>query len=94
MATLPGKEELEKKDYGFYATGALENLARLSLDEIIDREIAFVGTPEQVTRQIAGIKAIPGIGELCVIANFGGIEHWKTMKTMQLLAEKVMPAFR
>ena len=94
VATLPGKEDLEKKGYGFYATGALENLARLSLDEIIDREIAFVGTPEQVTRQIAGIKAIPGIGELCVIANFGGIEHWKTMKTMQLLAEKVMPVFR
>jgi alkanesulfonate monooxygenase SsuD/methylene tetrahydromethanopterin reductase-like flavin-dependent oxidoreductase (luciferase family) len=94
VATLPGKEELEKKGYGFYATGMLERLARMSVDEIIEREIAFVGTPEQVTEQIARIKAVPGIGELCVIANFGGIAHWKAMKTMELLAEQVMPALR
>jgi hypothetical protein len=35
-----------------------------------------------------------GIGELTIFTNFGGIDHWKVIKTQELFAEQVMPAFR
>jgi hypothetical protein len=31
---------------------------------------------------------------LAIVSNFGGLDHWKSIKTQQLFAEKVMPAFR
>ena len=88
------KHELRAKGYGFYASGALESLTRLSYDEIVDQEIAFIGTPEKVVRQIENLQAKGGIGELAIVSNFGGLEHWKSIKTQQLFAQRVMPAFR
>jgi len=91
-ATLPPKEELERAGYGFYATGKLEALARLSLDEVMEREIAFVGTPEQVAEKVDRVLKVPGVAEFAIIANFGGIEHEKALKTLDLFARRVMPA--
>ena len=91
-ATLPPNEELERKGYPFYATGTLEALARLSVDELIDKEIVLVGTPEQVAEQVDRIRQTPGVAEFAMIANYGGIEHWKALKTQELFARRVMPA--
>ena len=87
------KAELRAKGYGFYASGALESLTRLSYEEIVDQEIGFIGTPRKVIRQIENLATVGGIGELAIVANFGGLEHWKSIKTQQLFAEQVMPAF-
>lgn len=86
--------ELRAKGYGFYASGALESLTRLTYDEIVDQEIGFIGTPQKVIRQIEDLSTVGGIGELAMVSNFGGLEHWKSIKTQQLFAEQVMPAFR
>lgn len=88
------KKELRAKGYGFYASGALESLTKLTYEQIIEQEIAFIGTPEKVIRQIREVEKKGGIGELAIVANFGGMEHWKSIKTQQLFADKVMPAFR
>jgi alkanesulfonate monooxygenase SsuD/methylene tetrahydromethanopterin reductase-like flavin-dependent oxidoreductase (luciferase family) len=88
------KAELRAKGYGFYASGALESLTRLTYDEIVDREIGFIGTPEKVISQIAQLQEKGGIGELAIVSNFGGLDHWKTIKTQHIFAERVMPAFR
>jgi alkanesulfonate monooxygenase SsuD/methylene tetrahydromethanopterin reductase-like flavin-dependent oxidoreductase (luciferase family) len=88
------KAELRAKGYGFYASGALESLTKLTYEEIVEQEIGFIGRPEKVIRQIADLQAKGGIGELAIVANFGGLEHWKSIKTQHLFAEKVMPAFR
>jgi alkanesulfonate monooxygenase SsuD/methylene tetrahydromethanopterin reductase-like flavin-dependent oxidoreductase (luciferase family) len=88
------KAELRAKGYGFYASGALESLTKLTYDEIVDQEIGFIGTPAKVIRQIEGLESKGGIAELAIVSNFGGLEHWKSIKTQQLFAEKVMPAFR
>ena len=32
--------------------------------------------------------------ELAIVTNFGGLEHWKVLKTQELFARQVMPAFR
>jgi flavin-dependent trigonelline monooxygenase, oxygenase component len=88
------KAELRAKGYGFYASGALESLTKLSYDQIVEQEIGFIGTPAQVIRQVEALQQKGGIGELAIVTNFGGIEHWKSIKTQQMFAEKVMPAFR
>lgn len=88
------KAELRAKGYGFYASGALESLTELSYDQIVEQEIGFIGTPDKVIRQVRELQAKGGIGELAIVSNFGGIEHWKSIKTQQLFAERVMPAFR
>jgi len=88
------KSELRSKGYGFYASGALESLTKLTYDEIVEQEIGFIGTPEKVVRQIENLRQKGGIGELAIVSNFGGLEHWKSIKTQQLFAEQVMPAFR
>ncbi len=97
VESLQGEEmkaELRAKGYGFYASGALESLTRLTYDEIVEQEIGFIGTPEKVIRQIQALQARGGIGELAIVANYGGLEHWKSIKIQQLFATRVMPAFR
>ncbi|MGH9684259.1 MAG: LLM class flavin-dependent oxidoreductase [Candidatus Acidiferrales bacterium] len=88
------KAELRAKGYGFYASGALESLTRLTYEQIVEQEIGFIGTPEKVIRQIQNLQAKGGIAELAIVSNFGGLDHWKSIKTQQLFAERVMPAFR
>jgi alkanesulfonate monooxygenase SsuD/methylene tetrahydromethanopterin reductase-like flavin-dependent oxidoreductase (luciferase family) len=91
---LPPREELNAKGYGFYASGALESLTQLSYADILEREIGFIGTPEQVIEQIRRLREQAPITELAIVSNFGGLEHWKVIKTQELFARHVMPAFR
>jgi alkanesulfonate monooxygenase SsuD/methylene tetrahydromethanopterin reductase-like flavin-dependent oxidoreductase (luciferase family) len=88
------KAELRAKGYGFYASGALESLTKLTYDEIVEQEIGFIGTPEKVIRQVQALEEKGGIGELAIVSNFGGLEHWKSIKTQHMFAKHVMPAFR
>ena len=88
------KAELRAKGYGFYASGALESLTRLTYEQIVEQEIAYVGTPEKVIREIEALQQKGGIEELAIVSNFGGLEHWKSIKTQHLFAKHVMPAFR
>ena len=82
------------KGYEFYASGALEGLTKLTYDDIVEQEIGFIGSPQKVIDQIGRLQEKGGIGELTILTNFGGIEHWKTIKIQELFAEHVMPAFR
>jgi len=88
------KAELRAKGYGFYASGALESLTQLTYEQIVEQEIGFIGTPAKVIRQIKAVQEKGGIGELAIVSNFGGLEHWKSIKTQHLFAQRVMPAFR
>jgi alkanesulfonate monooxygenase SsuD/methylene tetrahydromethanopterin reductase-like flavin-dependent oxidoreductase (luciferase family) len=88
------KAELREKGYGFYASGALESLTKLTYEEIVGQEIGFIGTPDKVIQQVRALQDKGGIGELAIVSNFGGLEHWKTIKTQHLFAKHVMSAFR
>ena len=72
----------------------MESLLKLTYDEIVEQEIAFVGTPDKVIQQVRNLQAKGGIGELAIVSNFGGIDHWKSIKTQQMFSKHVMPAFR
>jgi alkanesulfonate monooxygenase SsuD/methylene tetrahydromethanopterin reductase-like flavin-dependent oxidoreductase (luciferase family) len=88
------KAELRAKGYGFYASGALESLTKLTYDEIVEQEIGFIGTPEKVVRQVRALEEKGGIGELAIVSNFGGLEHWKSVKIQHMFAKHVIPALR
>jgi len=88
------KAELRAKGYGLYASGALESLTKLRYEEIVEQEIAFIGTPDKVIQQVKNLQAKGGIGELAIVSNFGGIEHWKSIKTQHMFAKHVMPSFK
>ena len=45
-----------------------------------------------VAEQVDRIRKVPGVGEFAMIVNFGGIEHEKALKTLDLFARRVMPA--
>jgi hypothetical protein len=60
----------------------------------VEQEIGFIGTPDKVIQQVKGVQAKGGIGELAIVSNFGGLDHWKSIKTQHLFAKHVMPAFR
>ena len=69
-------------------------MTKLTYEQIVGQEIGFIGTPDKVIRQIEALQAMGGIGELAIVSNFGGLEHWKSIKTQHLFAKHVMPAFR
>lgn len=88
------KAELRAKGYGFYASGALESLTKLTYEQIVEQEIAFIGTPAKVLQRVEKLQKKGGIGELAIVSNFGGIDHWKSIKTQQMFAKHIIPAFR
>jgi alkanesulfonate monooxygenase SsuD/methylene tetrahydromethanopterin reductase-like flavin-dependent oxidoreductase (luciferase family) len=91
---LPPRDELIAKGFGFYASGALESLTRLTYQDILEQEIGFIGTPDQVIAQIRRLRQQAPVTELAIVSNFGGLEHWKVLKTQELFARHVLPAFR
>jgi alkanesulfonate monooxygenase SsuD/methylene tetrahydromethanopterin reductase-like flavin-dependent oxidoreductase (luciferase family) len=89
------KEELTAAGYGFYASGVAEMLRHITYDQCVAEELCFLGTPEQVIEQIRRLdQQIGGLNEMIIISNFGGIEHWKAIKTQHLFAQYVIPALR
>jgi len=42
---------------------------------------------------VSALQEKGGIGELAIVSNFGGLEHWKSIKTQHMFAKHVMPAF-
>ena len=62
--------------------------------KLLSRRSGFIGTPEKVVRQVRALEEKGGIGELAIVSNFGGLEHWKSIKIQHMFAKHVMPAFR
>lgn len=85
--------QLQEVGYGFYASAALAALTALSYDDLVEQEIAFVGTPVQIIEKIAWLRDKAGIAEFDALTNFGGLAHWQSLKQQELFARHVMPAF-
>ena len=54
---------------------------------------AFFGTPEEVTGGVKGLQA-HGVDYYVCDFSFGGNDHSKVMRSMELFAKEVMPHFR
>ena len=69
---------------------------KVTADLLIDKRIAIVGTPEQVTEQIMHIKQSCGYDDFFINAWFEGPGYstQETEETMRLFSEEVMPELR
>jgi alkanesulfonate monooxygenase SsuD/methylene tetrahydromethanopterin reductase-like flavin-dependent oxidoreductase (luciferase family) len=91
---LRPKEELVAAGYGFYAAGILEHVGTIPYDDLIAGDYVWVGTPDEVAERIQGVIDIcPGVTEVSILVNMGGIEHWKAIKAQELFADRVAPRF-
>jgi alkanesulfonate monooxygenase SsuD/methylene tetrahydromethanopterin reductase-like flavin-dependent oxidoreductase (luciferase family) len=88
-------EELEAAGYGFYVSGILEKLAETPYDEMIEGDIIWVGTPQDVIDRIEDTIAVcEGLAEVAITVNPGGFAHWQAIKAQELFADRVMPHFK
>jgi alkanesulfonate monooxygenase SsuD/methylene tetrahydromethanopterin reductase-like flavin-dependent oxidoreductase (luciferase family) len=88
-------EELQAAGYGFYTSGIMEELAQTPYDEMIAEDIVWVGTPEDVIERIEQTREVcEGLTEVAITVNPGGFEHWKSIKTQELFADRVIPHFQ
>jgi alkanesulfonate monooxygenase SsuD/methylene tetrahydromethanopterin reductase-like flavin-dependent oxidoreductase (luciferase family) len=92
---LPPADELEAAGYGFYAAGILEKLAETPYEEMIEGDVVWVGTPEDVIERIEAVRDVcEGLTEISITVNAGGFEHWQAIKAQEIFAARVMPHFR
>ena len=88
-------DELVAAGYGFYTSGILEALAVTPYEEMIDGDLVWVGTPEDVAARVAAIiDRCEGLTEIAITANPGGFAHWQAIKTQEIFADAVVPRFR
>ena len=74
--------------------GRAERLAALSYDEMLDTKIAF-GTAEGLVDRFAQLKEELGLDGLVAELNAGGlIPEERVLRSLRIMTEKVMPAFK
>jgi alkanesulfonate monooxygenase SsuD/methylene tetrahydromethanopterin reductase-like flavin-dependent oxidoreductase (luciferase family) len=86
---LPPTDDLRAAGYDAYAGDHFPRMARMTYQEAVAGEIAYVGTPAQVTEQVAHLRELGGVAELSVVANFGGLASWQVLRTQELFAREV-----
>jgi alkanesulfonate monooxygenase SsuD/methylene tetrahydromethanopterin reductase-like flavin-dependent oxidoreductase (luciferase family) len=62
------------------------------VDDLLDRFLV-IGTPDTVIRQIGRIREHVGITHFNCSFWFGDLEHARVLRSMELFAREVMPAF-
>jgi alkanesulfonate monooxygenase SsuD/methylene tetrahydromethanopterin reductase-like flavin-dependent oxidoreductase (luciferase family) len=63
-----------------------------SVDDLLDRFLV-IGTPDTCIRQIGRIRDLVGITHFNCSFWFGDLEHARVLRSMELFARDVMPAF-
>jgi alkanesulfonate monooxygenase SsuD/methylene tetrahydromethanopterin reductase-like flavin-dependent oxidoreductase (luciferase family) len=91
----PPTDGLIAADYGFYASGIMEQLAEVPYEQLIEDDYVWVGTPQDVIKRIDETIAVcEGLTEIGITVNAGGAPHWMAIKNQELFAGQVMTHFR
>lgn len=91
----PPADKLNAAGYGFYAAGILEKLAETPYKDMVEGDIVWVGTPEDVIERIEAVRDVcEGLTEIAITVNPGGFAHWQAIKAQELFADMVIPHFR
>lgn len=64
-----------------------------AFEDLQAREQLLIGSPEDVIQMIRRYQEI-GMDHVMMLMNFGALPHEKVMKSMELVAREVMPAFQ
>ena len=63
-----------------------------SIDELLERHLV-IGTPDTVIRQMKRVQAVVGITHFNCSFWIGDLSQARVLKSMELFAKEVMPAF-
>ena len=95
LSELGPADELAAAGYGFYTSGIMEALAASPYQDMIDGDVVWVGTPEDVAERVAAtIEVCEGLTEVAITVNPGGFANWQAIKTQEIFADEVAPRFR
>jgi alkanesulfonate monooxygenase SsuD/methylene tetrahydromethanopterin reductase-like flavin-dependent oxidoreductase (luciferase family) len=62
-------------------------------EDLRDKEQLLIGSPEDVISMLRKYQDA-GCDHIMMLMNFGGLPHEKVLKSMELVAKEVMPAFK
>ena len=85
--------ETKSEQYRAY-TKLRPAMKKLTYDVLYSERPTVIGDPDQVIRRIWDLNRILGVDEFVSFVNFGGMEHERTLKSMELFAKHVIPHFR
>jgi len=95
LTELTAPERVNAAGYAFYLSGIMEKLAETPYDEMIESDIVWVGTPDEIAQRIQDvIEIFKGLTQVSITVNAGGFEHWQSIKQQELFARRVMPHFK
>lgn len=73
---------------------AAEEAGGMTVDGLREGGVVYVGDPDGLIRQIETLHDETGLQHLICWMRFGGLEHEKVMRSLELFAEHVIPHFR
>src|SRR5262249_20755348 len=68
------------------------SLASMSYQELLDGQFIIAGTPDEVSDRFARVQRELGIGHLLLEAQESRMDHPTTMRSIELMGAKVVPA--
>ena len=68
------------------------SLATMSYDELLDGQFIVAGTPDEVIERFARVQRELGVGHLLLEAQESRMDHPTTMRSIELMGAKVIPA--
>ena len=72
----------------------MEQLNEIPYEQLIEEDYIWVGTPADIVERIEQtLEICPGIGEIAITCNAGGIEHWMAIKNQELFMSRVASHF-
>jgi alkanesulfonate monooxygenase SsuD/methylene tetrahydromethanopterin reductase-like flavin-dependent oxidoreductase (luciferase family) len=69
-----------------------ERMGNISWEQLVAETLA-VGSPDTVAAKIEEMQRL-GVGEVLCWMNFGGLDHQKVRRSMEMFAREVIPRFR
>ena len=79
---------------GYYAWLVREPSARSRSDQELLDKYFVVGTPKQCIEKLSAVRDAMKIDHFNASCWFGDLPHEKVLRSMELFAKEVMPAFR
>ena len=61
-------------------------------ETLVEQNVVAIGDPREIIR-VARLYEEAGLTHFLAISNFGGLEHKRVMRSMELMAKHVFPAF-
>jgi alkanesulfonate monooxygenase SsuD/methylene tetrahydromethanopterin reductase-like flavin-dependent oxidoreductase (luciferase family) len=72
----------------------MRGYAEMSYEDLLREGIVVAGSPDSVGEQIERLRDELGFGAMNVLMCIGDMPHDRVVKSMELFAGQVMPAFR